>query len=184
MPAVEAGPDLDAADLLQELRDLAEDAEDLRRRAPPLLDLLAERILRYVPIAEVGTRHLVLEALGLLLRFLCVRDAIGATLPRVILAEVHGWRIVVGRAAPALLIETRTLTDAELCAMLRAMRALDYADEHMTGKALREAMPADLIELLEHHHAIQAGLTPRQLWAILGVSVRRVARLVREPTGI
>lgn len=166
-------------DDMHDLHSLAADIETDRRLLAHALTELAQRVLDHV--TDPGTRQAVRTALGLAMRLLSVRDGHLHTEPWAALVPIGGWRIVLGRSAPAVVVATDTLTDGQLYAIIGAVQRLERDDAISAGQAVRAALDLDVAVLLEHQLAAEVGMQAADLWATLGANVRDTARLVKLP---
>ena len=164
---------------LDELHGLAADIEDDRRRLAHALADLAHKLLEH--ITDQDMRRAVRTSLGLALRLLSVRDAVEETKPWAALVPLDGWRLVVGRAAPAHMVATEPLPEMVLYAVVGAVQGLERDDSVSAGQVVRRALPVDVVVMLEHQFAHEVAMPVDALWATLGASVRQVSRLVRLP---
>lgn len=169
-----------ASDPLNELHELAADLDGDRRRLAHALADLAQQVIDH--LTDPAMKRTVRTALGLAMRLLSVRDGLLQTQPWAALVPIGGsWRIVVGRSHPAVAIATDPLSDPDLYAIFEAVQRLERDDAVSVGAAVRMALPVDVVVIVEHQLASEAGLPVADLWATLGVSVRDTSRLVTLP---
>ncbi len=167
---------------MSDLHELAGDVEDVRRRMTAIIVALADAVLPHLPPV---VRAEVLTARGLAVRVLAAQDAVQESPVVAMLVCAGGaWRLALGRSEPGALVLLRPLTDDELYAALRAVRGLDYDGPEDVARAVRCALPWDVVEALEHEVAGRLGLTWAAMWPMVGIGVRDAGRLIRVPEAV
>lgn len=90
---------------------------------------------------------------------------------------VEGFRLTLGRAAPAVHMWTRVLHDDEVVRLVEAVRLADSAGAAAVEQAVRAALPMDVVAVVDQWQEEIGG----DIWPRLARNIRGQSRWMRVP---